>query len=252
MALIDAETAWEILSRYVDDCLKIDSPSLLAVFAIGSLPAGYYRPGQSDIDAVLLVQDGAEKLWGSCVEPSSELKILNRSYRERYRIPKDFGPFPVSASELFPPYDPHKELVTEIARLKIQGRRVYGCFDLDVIPMPKGSDALADAQHFEEWWRDEFAPSMTTEGLSPTGCANTILLHVTRFLWIKRDVIEFDKRRILPRYLDSEPPCVHPEAFSLVERSLAGMELSQRDEDALRAFALLVRTEMNGLLGIHV
>jgi hypothetical protein len=252
MAFIDAEAAWNILFRYAEDCLKIDSPSLLAVFAIGSLPAGYYRPGQSDIDAVLLVQDGAEKLWGSCLEPSSELTILNRSYRERYRIPKGFGPFPISASDLFPPYDAHKELVCEIARLKIQGRRVYGCFDLDVIPMPTGSDVLADAQHFEEWWRDEFSPSATTEDLSAAACTNTVLLHLARFLWIKRDIIEFDKRRILPRYLDSEPPFIHPEAFSIVERSLTGIELSRREKDTLRAFALLLRTEINGLLGIQV
>jgi hypothetical protein len=252
MALIDADTAWEILFRYVEDCLEVDSPSLLAVFAIGSLPAGYYRPGQSDIDAVLLVQDGAEKLWGCCSEPSSELKILNQTYRERYRIPKDFGPFPISASELFPPYDPHKELVCEIARLKIQGRRVYGCFDLDVIPMPTGSDALADAQHFEEWWRDEFSPSATIEDLSAAASTNIVLLHLARFLWIKRDVIEFDKHKILSRYLGSEPPFIHPEAFSFVARSLAGMVLSQRDEDRLRASALRLRSEMNGLLGIHM
>ena len=56
MAIIDETTAWEILRRYVQDCLQIDATSLLAVYAIGSLPAGYYRPGQSDIDFTLRVE----------------------------------------------------------------------------------------------------------------------------------------------------------------------------------------------------
>ncbi|GAH08711.1 unnamed protein product, partial [marine sediment metagenome] len=54
MAVIDEKTAWKILKRYAEDCIQIDSSSLLAIYAIGSLPGGYYRPGQSDIDAILI------------------------------------------------------------------------------------------------------------------------------------------------------------------------------------------------------
>ena len=205
MTIIDEQPAWDILFRYVNDCLEIDSPSLLAIYATGSLPAGYYRPGQSDLDAVLLVQDGAEQLWGTSLEPSRKLQTLNRHYRDTYHIPKDFGPFPIRASELFPPHDPQKELVPEIARLKIQGRCVYGTFDLDVVPMPASVDVLASAQHFEEWWRDEFALSTSIEDLTPAACVNTILLHLRRFLWIKRDIIQFDKRKLLDAVFGKRP-----------------------------------------------
>lgn len=79
-----------------------------------------------------------------------------------------------------------------------------------------------------------------------------MLLHLGRFLWIRRDVIEFDKRRILALYVNNDPPFIHPEALSLVERTLVGMELSKRDEGTLRTFAQNLRAEMNGLLGTYV
>ena len=48
-SVIDEATAWVILHHYVEDCLKIDSSNLLAVFATGSLGGGYYRPGQETL-----------------------------------------------------------------------------------------------------------------------------------------------------------------------------------------------------------
>ncbi len=106
MAMIDEATGWAILDRYVGDCLRIDAASLLAIFAIGSLPGGYYRPGQSDIDAVLIVQNGSESVWGNSETASPRLHELNERYLQSYQIPKDFGPFPLQPRELNPPYDP--------------------------------------------------------------------------------------------------------------------------------------------------
>jgi hypothetical protein len=60
MSTIDEKGAWDILDRYVADCLQIDSDTMMALYATGSLAGGYYRPGQSDIDAVLIVENGLD------------------------------------------------------------------------------------------------------------------------------------------------------------------------------------------------
>ena len=71
--MIDERSAWQILDRYVQDCLDIDRESLRAVYATGSLGGGYYRPGQSDIDAVLIVADGSQDTWGDLEQGSERL-----------------------------------------------------------------------------------------------------------------------------------------------------------------------------------
>lgn len=252
MKTISEATAWRILRCYVADLLKIDTVTLIAVYATGSLPGGYYRPGQSDIDAVLIVADGSEHVWGTDEVPSPALAALNRSYLARYRIPKDFGPFPLQQRELFPPYDPDNDvLALEIARLKVQGKRVYGCFDLDAVPMPTAEDFLAGARRFELWYRDSFAPATPSEALSPAACVNTILMHLGRFLQIKRGMLVFDKRKIVRAYLDSDPPFADTRALRLVEAFLASPTVSDDEARQLRAFMIDLRDRMNEYLGIE-
>jgi hypothetical protein len=253
MPTINEEMAWSILQKYAQDCLEIDSSTLIALFAIGSLPGGYYRPGQSDIDAVLIIENGSEHIWGSSEEPSKSLKELNRCYLERYKIPKDFGPFPLQEKELFPPYNPKDDVLTlEITRLKLQGKPVYGEVDLDAIPMPTAKDFQVGAQRFEEWWRDEFSKTTPLEVMSPTACVNTILMHLIRFLWITKGILEFNKRNVVPAYLDNEPPFVNREVFDLVKASLEGKNLPEEGTKLLRNYVKELRPKMNAYLGIVV
>ena len=87
--------------------------------------------------AVLIVKNEFQDIWGNSETPGKRLAALNRTYLHRYKIPKDFGPFPLGESELFPPYNPEIEILPlEIARLKIQGKLVYGSFNLEMVPMP--------------------------------------------------------------------------------------------------------------------
>jgi hypothetical protein len=253
VSVIDEAAAWEILHQYARDCLEIDSDTLIALYATGSLPGGYYRPGQSDIDAVLIVENGSEHPWGNSEKPSKPLETLNRRYLDRYKIPKDFGPFPLQESKLFPPYDPRCDVLTlEIARLKIQGQSVYGEFDLDAVPMPTASDFLVGVQRFEEWWRDEFSKTTPLGSMSPTGCVNTILVHLGRFLLIEKGTIEFDKRKVVRAYLNSDPPFVNTEVVRLVEAFLASTALTEADAELLRSYAGELRAQMNAHLGIVV
>ena len=253
MSIIDEKAAWDILQKFSEDCREIDSSSLIAIYATGSLPGGYYRPGQSDIDAVLIIKNGSEDVWGNSEKPSKALEELNRQYLEMYQIPKDFGPFPLQESELFPPYDPENDFLTqEITRLKFQGKLVYGNFDLEEIPLPSIENILADAKHFEEWWRDQFSIATKVEGMSPEACVNTILIHLRRFLQIKRGVIEFNKLKVVATYLDNEPPFINSEALRLVTDSLALQILTDDDIEFLRGYVEELRSKMNVHLGIFM
>lgn len=229
---IDEAAAWDILHRAIEELLAIDTASVLAVYAIGSLGGGYYRPGQSDIDAIFITQDGSTPIWGDHANPSPRLRELNQHYQETYGIGIDLGP--ALASKLFPPYDPVHISVQGIARLKVQGRCVHGSYDLECVPMPTLEDALQDAQRCETWWRDEYAPTHPIEQMGEIECVNIILNHLKRFLWIKRNIIEFDKRKVVALYLANDPPYVDDAALRLVEASLAGQRLTAEELGQLR------------------
>lgn len=236
----------------MQDCLKIDRDSLLAVYATGSLGGGYYRPGQSDIDAVLIVRDGSQDIWGDLDTASKPLEALNRAYKEQYQIPKDFGPFALQEHELYPPYSTESDvLALEIARLEVQGVCVYGEYDLEPVPMPTAEDFRQDAQRFERWWRDEFSKTTPIETFSGTACVNAILMLLGRYLRIERGVLEFDKRLVTSRYLENEPPFVDEKAFRLVADSLASRVLSEQEVKQLRETVKRLRTQMNAHLGIE-
>jgi hypothetical protein len=249
--IIDEKTAWDILRHYAKDCREIDRRSLIAVFATGSLPGGYYRPGQSDIDAVLIVEDGSERIWGSTEEACKALKELNLYYLQKYQIPKDFGPFPLQKRDLFPPYNPGIDVLTlEIARLKLQGQAVYGQFDLGTVPMPTAEDFRAGARLFEQWCRDVFSKTTPREAMSTVACINTILMHLSRFLMIRRGIIEFNKRKLVCRYLDNDPPFVGAEAFRVIQRSLELRNIDEEDARVLRVYAAELQAKMNAYLGV--
>ena len=254
---IAESTAWKILDRYVQDCLQINRDSLRAVYATGSLGGGYYRPGQSDIDAVLIVADGSQAIWGDLEASSERLSTLNQAYKARYQIPKDFGPFALQESALFPPYDPASDLIAlEIARLKVQGVCVYDAFDgagtraVERAPMPGVEDFRRGARNFEAWLVAEFLQDHPISGFSEAACVNTILIHLGRCLRIARGVLEFDKRALIAAYLEHDPPFVDRAAFRLVEASLAGCRLSGPQVAQLRRCTAWLRQAMNGYLGI--
>jgi len=251
MAIIDEATAWRILRLYSAECRRIEPGSLVAVYATGSLPAGYYRPGQSDIDAVLIVRDGSEGVWGNSDTPCEKLAALNQEYRQRYDIPRDFGPFPLQPHELYPPYDCSKELTLEIARLKLQGRLAWGAFPLDDVPMPAEEDYLRDFRHFEEYWESDFSKKTPIERLSATQCVNTILMHLQRYLIIEKGIIEFDKRRTVPLYEASQAPFISKPALDVVQRHLETGTISEEETDLLRQYLTDLRYNMNGLLGLR-
>lgn len=84
-----------------------------------------------------------------------------------------------------------------------------------------------------------------------TACVNTILMHLGRFLWIKRNVIEYNKHKIVKTYLANNPPFIYDEAFQIVERSLDLQEITEVETNRLRQYLWQLRTEINRYLGNH-
>ena len=138
----------------------------------------------------------------------------------------------------------------EIARLKLQSKCVCGGFDLDNVPMPSAGDYLEYIQYFEEWTRDRFMASASFDILSASGCVNTLMMHLHRFLWIKRGIVEFDKRKLATLYLAHDPPFADKRLLELGERSLAGETLAEEIVPELRQRAERWRVRMNECLGI--
>jgi predicted nucleotidyltransferase len=252
MTIINETIAWEIIEKYSNECIQLDPESLVAVYVIGSLSDGYYRPGESDIDAVLLVTDDSEKIWGNKEKPSQKLADLNQRYLQDYGIPKDFGPFPIQLRELHPPYDHDKELTLEIARLKLQGKAVYGTYLLDKVPMPSKEDFLTDFKHFEEWWDSEFSKNHPIEYFSARACVNTVLLHLNRFLITEKDIIQFNKMKIIPLCISYAAPFLDQQVNDTIERCLLkSSNITEGEINNLRQYVSYLRDRMNTLLQIR-
>ena len=72
--VISEEKAFKIVQEFLTDILQI-SQDVLALYVIGSLGGGYYRPGQSDIDTAVIVRDNAAA--PNCCLPTRKAKRMN-------------------------------------------------------------------------------------------------------------------------------------------------------------------------------
>lgn len=58
--MITYEKAIKIAKEFAEKVQNMLKDNLLAVFAIGSLGSDYYRPGQSDIDTIIITSHKRE------------------------------------------------------------------------------------------------------------------------------------------------------------------------------------------------
>ena len=139
----------------------------------------------------------------------------------------------IRLSELSPPYLKSEaedfEFTVEIARLKTQGKAVFGEIDLGEIPMPLNEDFIADALIMEKWFAKEFGYPMFDK-LQITGCINTLLGYLRRYLMIEKCVFEFNKFLTIETYLRHEPPIVNEPVFDFINKKLKD-EVAGNDDD---------------------
>ena len=230
MKTIDYQTALEIAAKFADEAVALFPGEILAVFAIGSLGSDYYRPGQSDIDTVVIVDCARESIEAY----DAAIGALAERYWREYEVPKGFGAIVFAQEQMYPPYIPQEELILEILRLKTQSRLIFGSYDTAQVPTPGRQAIIDDARRFQAWADGEKEKDPDFPGWNVQTLVNSTLLIMKRYLMIARGIVEFNKFKVTGRYLANDPPAVYPELFGFVEHSL-------RDNDAVLDAETLAR-----------
>ena len=239
--MISEAKAMDIVQEFLAEIRRKEN-GILALYVIGSLGGGYYRPGRSDIDTIIIVSDSAAMT-------QKRMDKIAEKYRKKYDVPKGFGSVMIRVAELAPPYTKSEtdefEFTIELARLKTQGKAIYGEIDLDDVRIPSKEDFIKDAIIFEKWAAKEFGyPGF--DKLQVTGCVNSILMFLRRYLVIEKAIFEFNKFRMIETYLRNQPPLVDQQAFDFIQKNLwdeaAG---TQEDLRMLRACGARFRDYFN-------
>jgi predicted nucleotidyltransferase len=242
MSFVSTEKALEIAKEFAVEISNISGNSLIAIYAIGSLGGGYYRPGQSDIDTLIIFDNNAGYDKG-------KIREVADNYKKRYDIPKGFGAVIVNKKQLYPPYNKADELILEIINLKKQGVLLFGDFNVDSIPMPDKKAIIEDANAFEDWRDSElshYKPLLTL-----TECVNSILILLKRYLLIEKDLVEFNKYKVVKTYLNNEPPVIDNEIFKIINNYIMMGQETKVTEQELRKMTEFhedLKTFMNKLL----
>ena len=193
---IGRHRAWSIARNFAVQLAAETRPGdLRAVFLVGSLGGGYYRPGHSDIDTALVLADD------SLEQTLATRRRLQRQYQVAYGVPKGFGAVPLRLRQLRPPYAPQEELVPEIIRLKEQGTPLWGRFDLDALPYPTDKDFLAWCRVFYPWIRAKQHEPLPEGPLRTATLVNRLLHELRLGIWHFERRHVFDKRRTVPAFV---------------------------------------------------
>ena len=232
MKMISYESAVSIARQFAKEISELYGSKILAVYAIGSLGADYYRPGQSDIDTALIFSISRDELFE--VETVCG-KIADKYYKE-YGIPKGFGAVVFAEEQLFPPYRKEEELILEILRLKTQSKQIYGSYYLDKIPFPDKKAIIDDAKHFQEWADGEKERDPDFRIKDNISLVNSTLISLKRYLMIEKDIVEFNKFKVIPLYLENDPPVVFQDLFDHISASLRNENTVEISEDVLEHF----------------
>ena len=213
--IIEETKAMQIVHEFLDELKKEDEKNILALYVIGSLGGGYYRPGQSDIDTAVIIRDEAKI-------SQKQIEEIADKYYKKYDIPKGFGAEVIRISELSPPYTNREGedfFTMAVARLKLQSKLIYGTIDLNSIKMPTTEDFKIDALKGEKWLNDEFGYPVFDK-LQITGCVNCILGNLRGYLIIEKNIFEFNKFLTIETYLSNNPPIIDEKAFTFIKKKL--------------------------------
>lgn len=219
--IISYEKAIAIAVEFAKEVSALFPEKIEAVFVIGSLGSDYYRPGQSDIDTVVITDFSRQEI----VEVTEKIEEIAQNYFKRYHVPKGFGAVVFAKEQLYPPYVKKEELVQEILRLKCQSRLIYGEFDIECIPVPDQQAIKNDILAFQEW--SDSQPPFRHSNVS---FVNSTLIALKRYLLLKYNIAEFNKFKVIDLYLSHEPPIVNEEIFDFITKALHGRNCEWNDE----------------------
>ena len=189
-AEISESEAWAIAAHFGDEAAELLASNTLAVVVVGSLAAGNYTPGRSDIDLIIVARD-------EC--PDSKLRAISDMadrYWKETGIQKGFGGYGIRQGDLQPPFGALNEMAFEILQLK-SGRVIKGELDLESIPEPSFEDMrrslVASVSDILGSWRRPYPPPIDARDAR----ANAILYWLRFLVWDRTGDYLLGKRRAL-------------------------------------------------------
>lgn len=242
--MLSEKRAWKISREFSYEIANIIGKNLKAVVVIGSLAGGYYRPGTSDIDTAVIVDDECPR------EQKLQIRKIANIYRDKYSIPKDLGAVIIMEQELYPPYDPNRELVPEILRIKHQGIIVQGFYDISKIPVPTNEDFKSYARVFYPWLRRNFIDNRPVEALTVDAVVNTLLYEMRLFLWDAHKEFVLNKEEVFRRFLEMYEVPHSGNHLKKVEKYVQGFSTHltfEETEHTLKNVSSFVRGKVNWL-----
>ncbi len=206
--------AWQELHRISGQIRALQSPEIRAVFAIGSLPGGYFRPGQSDLDVVVILAGSPPQDEARC-NALQQLSVTIRdlaSAAKPYELEATF----VYESELM--RDPKTGVLPRAdfaSRLLTQSQVLMGEFDLQKIDNPLPQDFIPIAERYLEYRREKYGPASFGTVPLPE-LVKHILTLMRYYLIIKRQHVQYNKFQLVQDYERFAPELPMPTALKTV------------------------------------
>lgn len=205
-----------------------------AIFVIGSLPGGYFRPGQSDLDVLVIFRGAptpegafsaeqlAEKERLEALAAQAEPFEIELLFLHETRLLRD------PQTGLFPYADFAQRLIS-------QSELLWGELDLKRVDTPTKEDFACAFRRYLEYVRKKQGSDFFSRGTLAELLKHALVL-MRYFLLVQRGILEYDKTQLARRYQESQPPVPLPPALArALNTQFAGEVISAELSGAARA-----------------
>lgn len=213
--VLSQEDAERVAARFAEEALALAPDEVVAVVLIGSLGAGDYMPGRSDIDTAVILSDTVSE------RSVGELERLAAGYVARYSIPKGLGVVPVRIGRLAAPLEPAEELAPELLDIKERGRVLAGSFDLASVPTPTEEDLRSYCQVFFPWLR-RFRRDADPSTITLDAAVNSLIYELRLAVLTRTGRYVLPKRAVVPALAAADPGLAGRLGLDRIHRYLTG------------------------------
>ena len=225
---MNEEQAWTLLHEFAREASSIDPSRIKAIIAIGSLPGGYYRQGQSDLDVVIIMADANQASGLAKTNFLTAIRETTSKFQSCCDEETKLEAVLVRESELSATNAEGFLANPQLnVRLKVQGHILFGGYDLGLVPMPLPHDLLNEFRQNET--RDISDGETQDEQPDPSGLIKYAFYLIRSYLSIVHVVFDFNKLTLLDTYKKHTPPYEDETFFELINKSLTGEQLDPQE-----------------------
>jgi len=213
--------AWQELQDFARALQELHAPQIRAAFVIGSFPGGYFRPGQSDLDVVIILAGSPPTDEHTC----QQHQALRQAIKELASkgSPYEIEPMFVYEAEL--KRDPRSSLLPRAdfaLRLLLQSQLLIGEFELRQVDQPLPQDFKIVLQRYLEYFQHRIIPDGIDQAPLPALVKHVLTL-MRYALIICRQHVQYNKLAVLQDYLRLIPEIPLPNSLQkAIEKSLQG------------------------------